>query len=116
MKTYVQTRYRNSSFQTIVATIINEMNQNATKWSAPTKTVFNKRCFGQDVSVLRNFYSPNEPIQVFVNMKEIENLTEKESRILCAEFGYLREKFDKYIGKTQDLNEQKRKNKNVKYS
>lgn len=103
MSTYTEKRYRNTKIEESISMIINDMNSNPKKWDAPTKTVFNRTVGDYSVSLIRNFYSTEEPIQLFVNQCEIETLTNKETRILAAEFGYLRQKFSSYISKIKVL-------------
>ncbi len=97
MKTYVENRYKNSTLSKAVETVINDMNKNFRYWKSPTKTNLNRDIRGMKVSILRNFYCSENPISLFVDQVEIESLTDKEKRILVAEFGYFRERVERNL-------------------
>lgn len=102
MASYVKNRYKSAKFSSIVAQIINDMNAAPKSWTAPNKTVFKKRMNGKDITILLNSFDPERPVTLFVDMVEKDSITEKEMRILRAEFGYLRQKFEAYISKEKD--------------
>lgn len=102
MASYVKERYKNTQLSPIVARIVNDMHDHPKSWTAPNKTVFHKRMHGMNVSVLRNFFDPENTVTLFVDMIEQEQLTDKDMRILTAEFGYLRQKFEAYIAKVKE--------------
>lgn len=104
MKTYAERRYSNANLRVVIAKMVDDMHSNPSRWDAPTKTLFKRKIQGQELAIARNYYSHDEPVQLFVNQVEIEDLTEKETRILRAEFGYLREKFANYISKNKERN------------
>ena len=104
MKLYAERRYSKAKLRTPIVKIINDMHSNPSRWDAPTKTLFKRKIQGQELAIARNYYSHDEPVQLFINQIEIEDLTEKEVRILRAEFGYLREKFANYISKSKERN------------
>lgn len=95
MKTYAEKRYQNSKLSDTVIHVINDMNKNTRLWKCLTKTNMNREVRGTKISLLRNFYSSDNPVSLFINQVEIETLTEKEMRILVAEFGYFRERVER---------------------
>lgn len=115
MASYVKERYKNTRLTPIVSRIVNDMHDNAKSWNAPTVTGFYKNMHGMNVSIIRNFYDADNTVSVFIDLVEQEELTEKDIRVLTAEFGYLRQKFEAYLAKSKDESEAKRKAKKSKY-
>lgn len=97
MKTYVEKRYKNSTLSKTVTKVINDMNKNFRFWESPTKSNLNRNLYGTQISLLRNFYCSENPVTLFIDQVEVEDLTEKEKRILVAEFGYFRERVERSI-------------------
>lgn len=96
------TKSQKKNLSPVVQNVINEMQNHATKWIAPCKTVFRKRIKGKEVQIIRSYYDPEQPVSLFIDKKEVDNLSEKEFRILSFEFQKLRQKFEAYISKRQD--------------
>lgn len=109
MASYVKERYKNTRLTPIVSRIVNDMHDNPKSWNAPHKTGFQKHMHGMNISILRNFFEPDKTVTLFVDMVEQENLTDKDVRILAAEFGYLRQKFEAYIAKQKDEQPKRKK-------
>lgn len=96
-KTYVDNRYASKKFSKTLKMIINDMEKNSRNWIAPTKTVFKRRLNGQEVIIMNSSYDEEAPIQIFINQKELkEKITNAQYRVLLAEFGYMRKKYEKY--------------------
>lgn len=102
-------RYENKNLNVFARELIKDMSTKSKSWIAPHKSAFFKVVEGREILVLRCLYSHDEPVQVFIDKCEIENLTEKERSIIAAEFDHLRHKFTAYIAKSQNTDYLKRK-------